>query len=152
MMILTIRLERVAKTAPLNRAAGIVQPAVRVRHTAQHIKGERVMRLFFVIICLISFSLIGKPIQAAQSSIADAEGSACMGDDKSRKQTEQAALNDAKKKAVEFVSTLIRSETSVKNFELDKDLLSSYANAEVKVIKELKKIGIKMHHPAIAIK
>ena len=59
-----------------------------------------------------------------------------MGDDKSRKQTEDAALTDAKKKAVEFVSTYIKSETEVKNFALEKDLLSAYAHAEVKLLQE----------------
>lgn len=95
------------------------------------------MRLFFI--CFLSLYLFVGPIHAAQSSVIEAEGSACMGDDKSRKQTEQAAMNDAKKKAVEFVSTQIRSETQIKNFELEKDQLSLYANAEVKIIKELDK-------------
>jgi len=84
-----------------------------------------------------------KPIYAAQSSIAEAEGSACMGDGKSRKQTEQAALIDAKKNAVEFVSTYIKSETHITNFELEKDSLSAYANAEVKIFQELEKIWYK---------
>jgi ankyrin repeat protein len=62
-----------------------------------------------------------------------------MGEDKSRKQTEQAAMAEAKKKAVESVSTHVRSETEVKDFQLEKDLVSAYANAEVKVIQELEK-------------
>jgi hypothetical protein len=99
------------------------------------------MRKLFMLIFLLL--IVIKPIYAAQSSIAEAEGSACMGDDKSRKQTEQAALIDAKKKAVESVSTHIKSETTVKNYELDKDLLSAFANAEVRVIKELGKTWYK---------
>jgi hypothetical protein len=59
-----------------------------------------------------------------------------MGDDKSRKQTQDSALTDAKKKAVEFVATYLRSETEVKNFALEKDLLSAYAHAEVKLLQE----------------
>jgi hypothetical protein len=82
---------------------------------------------------------ITSSVYAAQSTITEAEGNACMGDDKSRKQTEQAALTDAKKKAVEFASTYIKSESRVKNFVLEKDLLSAYANAEVKIIQELRK-------------
>jgi hypothetical protein len=62
-----------------------------------------------------------------------------MGVDKSKKQTEQDALTDAKKKAVEFVSTYIKTETEVKNFVLEKDLLAAYAKAEVKIIQELEK-------------
>jgi len=75
-------------------------------------------------------------LHAAQSTITESEGSACMGDDKSRKQTEDAALTDAKKKAVEFASTYIKSETEVKNFTLEKDLLLAYAHAEVKLLQE----------------
>lgn len=78
-------------------------------------------------------------LYASQSTITEAEGYSCMGVDKSRKQTEQDALTDAKKKAVEFASTYIKSETEVKNFVLEKDLLSAYANAEVKIIQELSK-------------
>jgi len=62
-----------------------------------------------------------------------------MGEDKSRKQTEQAAMTEAKKKAVESVSTHIRSETEVKNFAFEKDLVSAFANAEVKVLQEMDK-------------
>jgi hypothetical protein len=89
------------------------------------------------------FFLFTPPLYAAQSTITEAEGNACMGDDKSRKQTEQAALTDAKKRAVEFASTYIKSESQVKNFVLEKDLLSSYANAEVKIVQELEKVWYK---------
>jgi hypothetical protein len=88
---------------------------------------------------LLTLMLIGRFAYAAQSTIVDADGTACMGDDRSRKQTEQAALTDAKKKAVEFASTYIKSETEVKNFVLEKDLLAAYAQAEVKLIQELSK-------------
>lgn len=87
---------------------------------------------------LIGLALVSN-LYAAQSTITEAEGNACMGDDKSRKQTEQAALTDARKKAVEFASTYIKSESRVKNFVLEKDLLFAYANAEVKIIQELQK-------------
>jgi len=84
-------------------------------------------------LCLVS------SLPASQSTITEAEGYSCMGVDKSKKQTEQDALLDAKKKAVEFASTYIKSETEVKNFALEKDLLAAYANAEVKIIQELEK-------------
>lgn len=79
------------------------------------------------------------PLYAAQSTIKIAEGSACMGDDKSRKQTETAALADAKRNAVESVKTYVSSATEVKDFELQKDLVSAYANATVAVIEEMEK-------------
>jgi len=93
-----------------------------------------VLKKYFLTI-LIGLAL-ASGLHAAQSTITESEGSACMGDDKSRKQTEDAALTDAKKKAVEFASTYIKSETEVKNFTLEKDLLLAYAHAEVKLLQE----------------
>lgn len=76
---------------------------------------------------------------ASQSTITGAEGYACMGEDRSRRQTELAALEAAKRNAIEFASTYMTSETHIKDFELEKDLVSAYANATVKVIKEIEK-------------
>ena len=88
-------------------------------------------RLLYAILVVFFFC---KPIMAGQSTITEVDGAACMGDDKSRKQTEQAALTDAKKRAVEFASTYMKSETEVKDFVLEKNLLQAYAQAEVKII------------------
>jgi Domain of unknown function (DUF4384) len=89
--------------------------------------------LFLLIICFAA------PLYAAQSTIKIAEGSACMGDDKSRKQTEMSALADAKRNAVESVKTYVSSTTEVKDFELQKDMVSAYANATVEVLETLEK-------------
>jgi len=94
---------------------------------------------FRIMLAALMLVVLIKPAYAAQSTITESEGTACMGDDRSRKQTEQAALTDAKKRAVEFASTYIKSETEVKNFVVEKDLLAAYAHAEVKVIQELEK-------------
>lgn len=95
--------------------------------------------LFFVAISIV----LAAPLYAAQSTIKIADGSACMGDDKSRKQTETAALTDAKRNAVESVKTYVSSATEVKDFELQKDLVSAYANATVAVIETLEKAWYK---------
>jgi len=78
-------------------------------------------------------------LHASQSTIIEADGIACMGYDKSRKQTEEEALANAKKKAVEHTSTYIKSESRLKDFELEKDLIEAYSNATVKVIEELRR-------------
>ena len=78
-----------------------------------------------------------------QSSITDIEGQACMGDDKSRKQTEQAAMADAKRSAAERAMTYLKSETQVKDFAVEKDLIDAYSHAAVKVIQELEKSWFK---------
>lgn len=95
------------------------------------------MRKIFLFTALIM--ILSAPVYAAQSTIKIAEGSACMGDDKSRKQTETAALAEAKRNAVESVKTYVSSATEVKDFELQKDLVSAYANATVEVLETLEK-------------
>lgn len=97
------------------------------------------MKTFLLLLfCILSLSPI-QTANAVQLSVTEVEGTACMGDTRSKKQTEQAALVDAKRRAVEFVSTHIKSETEVKDLQLVKDQISSYANAAVKVIQELEK-------------
>jgi hypothetical protein len=90
--------------------------------------------LFFPLL-LIFFVVIN--LYATQSTIIETDGIACMGYDKSRKQTEQEALANAKKRAVEHAATYIKSESRVKDFELEKDLVEAYSNATVRVIQEL---------------
>ncbi len=92
-----------------------------------------------VILSVILLAVLAFPLYASQSTITESEGYACMGEDKSRKQTEQAALSDAKRKAGESALTYIKSETEVKDFELQKDIVSAYTNAEVRVIEEQEK-------------
>lgn len=83
--------------------------------------------------------LLATPLRAAQSTITEAEGRACLGDDRSRKQTEAAALAEAKRMAVEYAATFIESETRVADMVLEKDLLAAYAHAEVKLLGEPEK-------------
>ena len=73
-------------------------------------------KIFFVLILSIFMT---SNLYASQSTITESEGYACMGDDKSRKETEQAAMTDAKKRAIEFVSSYVTTESHVKNFQLD---------------------------------
>ena len=92
-----------------------------------------------VLILLMLCMALASPLRAAQSTITEAEGQACMGEDKSRKQTESEAYANTKRKAAENASTYIRSETKVKNMELENDLIDAYANATIKVIQVLEK-------------
>jgi hypothetical protein len=62
-----------------------------------------------------------------------------MGHEKSRKLTEEEDLANAKKKAVEHAATYIQSESRLKDFELERDLIEAYSNAMVKVIQEISK-------------
>ena len=93
------------------------------------------MKILFLTSLLILF--VVSALYASQSTIIETDGQACMGYDKSRKQTEEEALVNAKKNAVQHAATYIKSESRVKDFELEKDLTEAYSNATVKVIQEV---------------
>ncbi len=95
------------------------------------------MLLIKTSVLLVLFVLYSSILEAGQATIIEAEGYACMGDDKSKKQTEQLALSDAKRKASEAALTYIKSETTVLDSELQQDLVAAYSNAQIKVIQEL---------------
>ncbi len=90
-----------------------------------------------VIFCLFTFS---QNLYAAQSTITEAEGYSCAGDDKSRKQTEVSAMAEAKRIAVEYAVSYVKSETKIKDYQVEKDVVDAYSNATVKVI-EIKERG-----------
>lgn len=96
---------------------------------------KRAWRFLFLPILALLFLI--SPLYGSQSTIIEADGNACMGYDKSRKQTEDEALTHAKKKAVDYASTYIKSESRLKDFELEKDLIEAYSNATVKVVQEI---------------
>jgi len=94
----------------------------------------------FTISCFVIAFFSWTPLVTADpSSITEAEGYSCMGVDKSRKQTETAALQDAKRNAVEFSKTHIESESLIENFELKKDLVQAFSKANVKILLVLEK-------------
>ena len=111
----------------------------RCKHKPHFLK--RGLGFSFLPLLLILFMISN--LHASQSTIIGADGIACMGYDKSRKQTEEEALANAKKKAVEHTSTYIKSESRLKDFELEKDLVEAYSNATVKVIQEVGRSWVK---------
>jgi hypothetical protein len=76
---------------------------------------------------------------AVQTTVTEASGYSCMGDEKSKKQTEDDAMINAKKNAAEYTATYVKSETQVKNYELQKDIVTAYTNAEVTAIEDVDK-------------
>lgn len=93
-------------------------------------------KFVFAGIILMSLASI---LNASQSVVTVTEGTACMGDDKSRKGTEQQAIKEATRQAAEYAATYVKSETHVKDSALESDLISAYANARVTVLQELEK-------------
>ena len=81
------------------------------------------------------------PAHAAETKpppqVTIAEGNACMGDDKSRKQTEEAARKEATRRAAEQVLSLVRSETVVRDMALEKDLISAFTQAKIRILDEM---------------
>jgi len=73
------------------------------------------------------------------SVILEIEGHACMGEDKSRKETRELAMAETKRKAAEMALTHIKSETEVKNAIVSSDIVNAYAQAKVRVIEEMEK-------------
>jgi hypothetical protein len=69
---------------------------------------------------------VSSPLLADQSSITEADGQSCLGDDKSRKQTQNVALQDAKRLALEYAGSYLESETVVENFQLKSDLIKAF--------------------------
>ncbi len=92
------------------------------------------MLKIFVSVILSLFFITN--LYAGESLITESEGYACMGEDRTKRQTEETALQDAKRKAIEQVSTYIQSETQVKDLELQKDIVNAYANAKVRVLEQ----------------
>jgi hypothetical protein len=88
-------------------------------------------------LCFLLIWFVASSLHASQSAIIETDGMVCMGYDKSRKQTEEEALASAKRKAVEHAATYIKSETRLKDFDLEKDLIEAYSNATVKVVEEI---------------
>ncbi|XOV88781.1 MAG: DUF4384 domain-containing protein [Pseudomonadota bacterium] len=85
--------------------------------------------------CLLMLAF--SPAFAKQSSITEADGESCMGIDKSRKQTEELALTDAKRFAAEFASSHITSTTVIENYVATEDIVKAFNQAEVKLLEIL---------------
>lgn len=88
------------------------------------------------VLALLMIFFIAHVSLANQTTITESDGYACMGEDRTKRQTEETALQDAKRKAIEQVSTYIRSETQVKDSEIQKDMINAYANAKVRIIEQ----------------
>jgi len=76
---------------------------------------------------------------ASQSSITQAAGSACRMKQQTNTSVESQALLNAKRQAVEFAQTHISVQSKVSNFKLEKDIIKSFAEANVTVLSVLKK-------------
>ena len=81
----------------------------------------------------------GNKNYSSGSVIIEVEGEACLGQERSRQQTEKLAQAEAKRSAAERAKTHVTSQTSVESGKLIEDIIASYAKATVRVIDELDK-------------
>ena len=86
--------------------------------------------------CLLAWSNASQVSAAVKENafITEAEGSACMGDDKSRKQTEEVARNEAKRRAAEQAATQVRAQSRVSIGTLEEDVIKIIATGKVRVL------------------
>ena len=89
------------------------------------------MKIFINILFLLIFISASF---ASQSLIIQAEGVSALGDDKTRKETECEAREYAKRDALEKAGVYIESETTTKNFVMEKDLVEAYSRGTVKIV------------------
>ncbi|MBU4486983.1 MAG: DUF4384 domain-containing protein [Candidatus Delongbacteria bacterium] len=89
--------------------------------------------IIFILLFLCFISLF-----SAQSVIIEATGVASMGDTKSRKETINEAKTNALNAASQNASTYITSETTVRDYITEKDLVEAFSQAVVKVLEEVK--------------
>ncbi len=73
---------------------------------------------------------------AAQSVIVQAVGTASMGDTKSKKETMDEAKANALRNASENAGIYISSETKIKNYMMESDLMEAFSKADVKILSE----------------
>ena len=78
-------------------------------------------------------------LDVQSSVILEVEGHACMGEDRSRKETRELAMAETKRKAAEMALTHIKSETTVESAVVSSDIINAYTQAKVRVIEEKEK-------------
>lgn len=88
------------------------------------------------LLCLFSWAGLvhSAPNLKEKPFLTEAEGSACMGDDKSRKQTEEVARNEARRRAAEQAATQVRAQSRVSIGTLEEDIIKIMSAGKVRVI------------------
>ena len=90
------------------------------------------MKIFLYLFLII----LATGLFAAQSVIVEAVGTASMGDTKSKKETVDAAKTSALRNASENAGIYISSETKIKDYMMESDIVEAFAKADVKILSE----------------
>ncbi len=81
-------------------------------------------------ICVMS---LGLSVACAEVREVEADGEYRLGDNDTRTQARELALDDAKKAALEKVAVFIESYTLVNDFQLSKQQIASYTNGKLQI-------------------
>ena len=81
-------------------------------------------------VCAMSLTL---SIACAEPREVEADGEYRLGDNDTRSQAKDLALDDAKKAALEKVAVYIESVTLVNDFQLTKQQIASYTNGKLQI-------------------
>ncbi len=100
-----------------------------------HAEGDCVMRKIFI--ALFFLVLMASNLYAAQSMITESEGYACMGKDKTRKQTEAAAMTAAKYNAAAQVLPRIYDKKKAADFSYKTLVGNASVDTSVDVIQQI---------------
>lgn len=71
------------------------------------------------------------------SVIVEMEGMACMGQTRSREETQKLAESEARRRAAARAMTYVESETKVADGRLMHDIVKAFSNAQVRILREL---------------
>ncbi|OYY93011.1 MAG: hypothetical protein B7Y41_13905 [Hydrogenophilales bacterium 28-61-23] len=91
------------------------------------------------LLCIFAWSGAAQcaPDAKEQPFLTEAEGSACMGDDKSRKHTEEVARDEAKRRAAEQAATQVRAQSRVSIGTLEEDVIKIISGGKVRILQVL---------------
>ena len=90
-------------------------------------------RIIFRCAAVVCAMSIGLGAVYAETREVEAEGEYRLGDNDTRAQAKELALDDAKKAAIEQVAVRIESYTLVNEFQLSKQQIASYTNGKLQI-------------------
>jgi len=98
----------------------------------------RKLSILSALACLVCLGFLARHVSAKSVEV---EGQACytFGDNESLVEARQFCFNLAKRDAIERYCTFVRSETSVRNYQLEKDMVDTLAAGFLQNIKVVEK-------------
>jgi hypothetical protein len=110
------------------------------------------MSLRFVIVLLLSFvSLAAPSVASAQVQTIIATHTYILGDHDSKEDARQRCLLETKRKILEQAGVYIESASEVKDFELTKDTITSFAAAVMQVKDTKETVGFEQGHMTLTL-